>query len=141
MSKKSNRETIFNKYSGKCAYCGCQLQKIWHVDEIEPVIRLKRYVTDLDGKRMWHSVKNEWITENYLEFPERLHIDNQNPACPSCNILKNRNTLEGFRNTISQFIQSLNLYVNQYKFAKRYGLVLEVDKPVVFYFETLENVN
>jgi len=41
MSKlsKSTRIEVFNKYNGHCAYCGCDLQKGWHVDEIEPVRR------------------------------------------------------------------------------------------------------
>lgn len=132
---KGDRQLIFNKYGGKCAYCGCELVKGWHVDEIEPIIRSKRYLEDLNGNRIWNTEKHEWVTENYLEFPDRLHINNQNPSCASCNILKNRNTLEGFRDMITQFIQSLNLYTNQYKFAKRYGLVIETDKPVIFYFE------
>ena len=34
---KKDRELIFNKYGGKCAYCGCELTKGWHVDEFEPV--------------------------------------------------------------------------------------------------------
>jgi 5-methylcytosine-specific restriction endonuclease McrA len=37
--KKQIREQIFNKYSGKCAYCGTGLEKGWHVDHIEPVVR------------------------------------------------------------------------------------------------------
>ena len=37
--KKNDRKAIYEKYGGKCAYCGCELQKGWHVDEIEPVRR------------------------------------------------------------------------------------------------------
>ena len=33
--KKIERELIFNKYNGKCAYCGCELKKGWHIDHIE----------------------------------------------------------------------------------------------------------
>ena len=32
---KKERELIFNKYNGKCAYCGCELKKGWHIDHIE----------------------------------------------------------------------------------------------------------
>ena len=27
---KKERELIFNKYNGKCAYCGCELKKGFH---------------------------------------------------------------------------------------------------------------
>jgi hypothetical protein len=37
--KKTDRELIFNKYGGKCAYCGCELEKGWHTDHIEPIVR------------------------------------------------------------------------------------------------------
>lgn len=69
--------------------------------------------------------------------PERLHIDNQMPACASCNINKHSMSLEEFRSMIAGFINSLNLRIIQYKIAKRYGLIAEVEKPVVFYFETI----
>lgn len=112
---KNDRQVILDKYGGKCAYCGCELQKGWHVDEIEPVRRLN----------------------GVMMHPERLHIDNQNPACASCNINKHSDSLEQFRNLIGGFKTSLNRDSTQYKIAKRFGLVIEIDKPVVFYFETL----
>lgn len=46
MNKK--RQIIFDKYNGKCAYCGCELQKLWHIDHIEPIVRRLRS----DGKIM-----------------------------------------------------------------------------------------
>ncbi len=33
MATKKQRELIFNKYGGKCAYCGCELAKGWHIDK------------------------------------------------------------------------------------------------------------
>lgn len=128
--KKADREIVFNKYGGKCAYCGCDLQKGWHVDELLPVVRDWEYVPS-KGKSQFDKVKR--ITG--MRNPENLNIDNQMPACASCNILKSSMDLEGFRQIISGFINSLNSYTNQYKFAKRYGLVEETNKPVVFFFE------
>lgn len=49
--------------------------------------------------------------------------------------MKSSETLEAFREKIAGFINSLNLYHTQYKFAKRYGLVEETKKEVRFYFE------
>jgi hypothetical protein len=45
--------------------------------------------------------------------------------------------LEDFRKAIKGYMNHLNNINTQYKIAKRYGLVIEVDKPVVFYFETV----
>jgi len=127
--KKKDRELIFNKYGGKCAYCGCELTKGWHVDELEPCRR--QYESE--------KVPGEWRWRDRLvgyTHPERLHIDNQMPACASCNINKHSMSLEDFRSMIAGFMKHLNEINTQYKIAKRYGLVVEVAKPVVFYFET-----
>lgn len=122
---KKDRELVFNKFGGKCAYCGCGLGKGWHVDELEPCRRIHK----------WDSVNRRWQYVG-MAHPERVHIDNQNPSCPSCNINKHSMSLEEFRESISKYINSLNQYSTQYKIAKRYGLVQETAKPVVFYFET-----
>lgn len=113
---KKQREELKQKYGGRCAYCGCELPKRWHADHIEPVKRL-------GGK---------------VNFPERHYMDNLNPSCSSCNIQKHSETLENFRWNIENFINSLNSYHNQYKFAKKFGLVQETGKKVVFYFEQFE---
>ena len=114
---KKDRELIFNKYGGKCAYCGCNLQKGWHIDHIEPIVR-------------------NWLNGTF-EKPENENLENYNPSCPSCNIQKNSYTLEQFRQNIKQFVSYLNKYSTQYKFAKKYGLVSENEIEVKFYFETL----
>ncbi len=114
---KKERQIVFDKYNGKCAYCGCELQKGWHVDHIEPIVR------------------NWW--NGTCEKPENETLENYNPSCASCNIQKNSHSLEQFRENIKQFVNSLNLYSTQYKFAKKYGLVKETEIEVKFYFETL----
>ncbi len=43
--------------------------------------------------------------------------------------------LEDFRQLVAGFMKHLNERNTQYKIAKRYGLVIEQEKPVVFYFE------
>ena len=130
-----NREIIFNKYGGKCAYCGNKLRKGWHVDEFLPVKRIWKYKYDENNKRMLDKDCKP-IKEHYMEHPERLNIDNQMPSCPSCNINKHSMNLEDFRGLISGFMNHLNEVNTQYKIAKRYGLIKEIMKPVVFYFET-----
>ena len=37
--KKDIRQTIFDKYDGRCAYCGYPLEKVWHVDHLLPLER------------------------------------------------------------------------------------------------------
>ena len=125
MTKKEERQFIYDKYNGHCAYCGCKLQKGWHVDELLPVQRNMKYSKD----------KSKYVHDGTCTHPERLNIDNQMPSCPSCNINKHSLELEDFRNLISGFMKHLNEVSTQYKIAKRYGLVQETIKPVVFYFE------
>ncbi len=53
--KKSDRIKIFEKYGGKCAYCGCDLTKSWHADHIKPIVRDSKF----DRKRV-----SLWIVEH-----------------------------------------------------------------------------
>lgn len=126
---QKDRQLIFEKYNGKCAYCGCELEKGWHVDEIEPVRR----------NRIWNYDKRRYEPDKSMPMmhPERLHIDNQNPSCASCNINKHSASLEEFRELIKGFMKHLNEHSTQYKIAKRYGLVVETEIDVKFYFETV----
>lgn len=148
----TKREIVFNKYGGKCAYCGEELQKGWHVDELLPVRRKWKYTEanyyhKITGERKKDVIsgmdnddyewKNSRQVADGMEHPERMHIDNQMPSCPSCNINKHSDTLEEFRAHISGYVVSLNRDSTQYKVAKRYGLITETNKPVKFYFETL----
>lgn len=119
---KKERQVVFNKYNKKCAYCGCELQKGWHVDHIEPA---------------FHNWSDDDIKLHLKQDRGENTIENYNPSCPSCNIQKNSYTLEQFRKNIKQFVRSLNQYSTQYKFAKKYGLISETDIEVKFYFETL----
>ncbi|GAB3272630.1 HNH endonuclease signature motif containing protein [Larkinella harenae] len=131
MATKKDREMIFSKFGGKCAYCGCDLPKNWHVDELLPCVRNHRY----DRK------KGKFVHDGTFRHPERLNIDNQMPACPSCNINKHSMSLEDFRRLISGFLTSLNRDSTQYKIAKRYGFIQEIEKPVIFYFEQFQSSN
>lgn len=117
---KKNREIVFNKYGGKCAYCGCDLVQGWHVDHVEPI---RRYEGCKEGR-----------------YPQRDCIENMMPSCASCNINKHGDSIESFRNLIQGFMNHLNNLNTQYKIAKRYGLVKEDIKPVVFYFETYKTL-
>lgn len=130
---KNDRAKIFNKYDGRCAYCGCELQKGWHVDELLPCRRI--YTEEYDPE------KRKWIRKFIrYQYPERVHIDNQMPACPSCNINKHSESIEDFRNAIKAYMNHLNDISTQYKIAKRFGLITETNIEVKFYFETYANI-
>jgi 5-methylcytosine-specific restriction endonuclease McrA len=130
---KSDRQKVFDKYNGKCAYCGCELGKGWHVDHVQPVVRLYENAKVQTGPNSW-----DWQYKTKykgMQYPDRDTIENALPACASCNINKHGDSIEGFRTTIKKFVDSLNLYSVQYKIAKRYNLVQETGSKVIFYFE------
>ena len=114
----TKRQIVYNKLNGRCAYCGCELNGKFHIDHIEPIRR------NSDGSCL---------------NPENESLSNMNPSCPSCNIMKHNQSIEQFRVMIKNFVTNLNKYNNQYKFAKKYGLVTENDVEVKFYFETLND--
>lgn len=122
------REALREKFGGNCAYCGCELQKGWHADHLEPCVRNRKY----------NHEKGIWEFDGTFENPENNHIDNFNPSCPKCNINKHSMTLEQFRMSIKKYVESLNKYSMQYQMAKKYGLVTETEIEVKFYFETLQ---
>lgn len=132
--KKRDREIIRMKFNNRCAYCGCELKKGWHVDELLPVRRGWRYKRDENGNCI-EDENGRKIEEKYILYPERFNINNQMPACPSCNINKHSMELEDFRKLIGGFMKHLNEISTQYKIAKRYGLIKETIKPIKFYFE------
>jgi 5-methylcytosine-specific restriction endonuclease McrA len=131
---KINRQAVYDKFNGHCAYCGCMLEKGWHADHVEPCRRIIR--------RKYDKLQKTW-TYKFIRYahPERDHIDNIFPSCPSCNINKHGNTIEEFRNNIAGYLRSLNARMVQYKVVKRYGLVVETDTPVIFYFERFDQID
>lgn len=111
---KKQRQEIYQKFNGRCAYCGCELPERWHADHLEPIVR------NGDGSCL---------------NPGNDTIENMMPSCPSCNRIKNSFTLEQFRENIQNFVNSLRNYNIQFKFAKKFGLIEETGNKVKFYFE------
>lgn len=118
---KKEREAVYQKYGGKCAYCGTELNGKWQLDHLIPRLHL-----DLKPPKATF---------------EQVHcIDNYMPACNSCNNYKGPFTLEGFRKNLQKQTEVLRRDRPTVRLAERYGLVKFEDKPVVFYFETLREV-
>lgn len=110
--KKPNRLLVFNKYNGHCAYCGIELDLCnMQIDHITPKASMQCSET----------------------------IENYNPSCPICNNWKHRDSIESFRRSIAQQIRKCRDYSRNFRMAERYGLVHEIEKPIIFYFETYKN--
>lgn len=107
------RHEVYNKMSGHCAYCGCELAyKDMQVDHVVPI--------------------NGWNIQGDDT------IENMLPACRSCNHYKSRQPLESFRKMLEAMPSTLMRDSVTYKNAVRYGLVRPTPKPVLFYFEARE---
>jgi 5-methylcytosine-specific restriction endonuclease McrA len=118
--KKINRQEVYDKYGGHCAYCGKEITfKQMQVDHIKPLYRNDN-VTTLEV----------WGVERGTD-----EMDNLNPSCARCNRWKSTFCLETFRKEIESQVERLNNYNNNYRMAKDYGLVSENNNKVIFYFE------
>lgn len=152
--KKRDREIVFNKYGGRCSYCGCDLGKLWHVDHVKPVNRISKIVegyyrhkitrekiSPKDIPDRWH-IEYEYVSQksvfDRMMNPENDNIENSIPSCQSCNLYKSAMDIETFRENVGLLVSRLNKNFTQYKIAKRYGLIEEKIKPIVFYFETFK---
>lgn len=104
---KEERLEIYNKYGGRCAYCGCELKlEEMTIDHILPLYR------------------------GGTNYPANL-----NPSCRSCNKYKATYTVEDFRKQLSLILGRLNDSKPTYRIAKRYGLIEENNHEIEFYYE------
>lgn len=106
--RKLERQRIYAKTGGRCAYCGHEitLQQM-QVDHIVP---------------LYNGGTED--TANYL------------PACRSCNHYKSTLGLEKFRVVLERMPDVLARDSVTYRNAVRFGLVSPTPHPVVFYFES-----
>jgi len=126
--KKQDREKVYNKYNGRCAYCGNKIEyKDMQVDHIFP-------------KNKAHWLKSPAMREMYSELhnmPDSENIDdfnNLNPSCRRCNHYKRAYTLNQFRGemlTIHERIQKQYLD----KIGIDYGIIVIKPFDGKFYFE------
>lgn len=106
----STREIVYKKYNGHCAYCGKAIKyKDMQIDHINSV------------------------------YPngENNDISNLMPACRSCNFYKSTMTIQDFRRQLGLIAGRLEK-VFIYRLACDYGLILENEKDIKFYFEVEE---
>lgn len=108
---------VFKKYGGKCAYCGCELnEKNFNVDHINPLFR--------------------GFNQSQLKVKKGTSkIENLNPSCYSCNCSKSSYTIEQWREQLELKTKRLIRDSSQFRIALRFGLIKEVKKNVIFYYE------
>ena len=119
MNKKT-RDLVKSKYNNKCAYCGIELQKGWHIDHIEPKFR-------------------SWSDETLSSYNRQRGLDdikNYNPACPRCNRWKGTWSIEEFRHEIFMQTERLKRDSASYRLLLDFKRIDEEYRPVEFYFET-----
>lgn len=118
---KINREEVYKKCDGHCAYCGCEITlKQMQVDHIEP---------------HWHTVSEQEAVRCGIKKGSH-EIDNLNPSCARCNRWKSTWKLEQFREEIRKQIERLERDSSAFRMARDFNLLKVTQAKVTFYFET-----
>jgi len=121
--KPETRLNVFNKYNGKCAYCGTIIDiKKMHIDHIEP-----KY-------RGWN---NEELSK-YKKIKGLDKLENFNPSCVSCNCSKNTFTIEKWKEQIILKIDRIRRDSSTFNILERFGIVKVVKNDFKFYFEEMK---
>lgn len=139
----AQRLALFNKYGGKCAYCGQPLpEKGWHADHVEPVHRewykaLRPKTTAKFDEATQSVVMVVTDRKVGMERPELDRIENMMPSCRACNLDKHCMSLEVWRRALEGKVRVLRDNYSAFRHAERFGLVAVAETKVVFYFEKL----
>lgn len=124
---KPDRKRVYDKFGGKCAYCGCDLNGKFQIDHLIPQSNFE-----------WH-IKNSFRVPSFLSHltvSDVNHIDNLMPACASCNNYKRTFCLETFRSELQRQPEILRRDRPTVRLAERFGLIKIEEKQVVFHFES-----
>jgi hypothetical protein len=118
--KKIDRQEVYNKCSGHCAYCGIEITfKQMQVDHIKPLYRNDKVET-----------LEVWGVERGTD-----EMDNLNPSCARCNKWKSTYSLETFREIVQTSIDRLERDTPNFRLARDYRLLKVTPDPVIFFFE------
>lgn len=125
---KIDRNKVFEKYKGKCAYCGKDIDmKELQVDHIIPKSTFSFHM------QTRHKVPSFL---SHLKEGDVNNIDNLHPSCSVCNLYKLNFSLEDFRNELTSLMDYLENKSRKFKLAKRYNFVESKEvKPIKFFFE------
>ena len=104
-----DRKAVYNKYHGRCAYCGREIE--YKDMQVDHVIPQRNGGTD--------------------------DIDNLMPSCRACNHYKRAESLESFRKRIATIPAKLGEREYIFKVGMAYGFWDAKPKTVKFFFEHL----
>ena len=122
---KKQREAVYAKYDGHCAYCGKKIEyKDMQVDHLIP----QRRATSKAGR-------------GRLPVEQIENENNCMCSCRSCNHYKRAHSLETFRRYIEEIPEKLTRDNYIYKIGLRYNLIEEHPRKIKFYFEEWEERN
>jgi hypothetical protein len=129
---KAIRPRIYNRFQGRCGYCGVHL-KIGDmtIDHIIPKSIFKE--TIINKKDIPYFLK-------HLTIKDVSHIDNLMCCCKICNAWKGTKTLSQFKKEITKSVDYIKKDFN-FKIALKYNLLIENPQDVKFFFEELEEQN
>jgi 5-methylcytosine-specific restriction endonuclease McrA len=120
---KIDRQAIYNKYQGHCAYCGQEIEyKAMQVDHKHPS-HLKNWCKGPDKFKELHNVPHD-IND----------IKNLMPTCRRCNHYKRGLLLEDYRKQLKTLHERIEkIYIN--KVGIDYGIIVLKPWDGTFYFE------
>jgi hypothetical protein len=121
------REKIYQKYDGHCAYCGREIKyKDMQVDHYHP-------------KHLKGWIRSPKMVDLYKLPTEINDISNMMPSCRRCNHYKRGHTIKGFRMLMTSLHERIaKIYIN--KVAIDYGIITINPFNGQFYFEYIEEM-
>jgi 5-methylcytosine-specific restriction endonuclease McrA len=104
---KGKRITVFNKYGGKCSYCGDMLDfDKFHIDHIYPI---------------------------YKKGSNK--IDNLNPSCKPCNISKAFYDINEWKaELLLKYNKELENNPS-FRIMDKFGIIRKITDNIIFYYE------
>ena len=115
---KGTRKQVFDKYGGRCAYCGCKL-KLFKKDK-----------GDDPAMQVDHITAKELAESDFVNT-----LDNLNPSCPRCNNWKSSMPLDDFRHIIEILYDGQVRDSSRFRMLLDYGIIQQKKTKVTFYFE------
>lgn len=115
------RHTVYAKYNGHCAYCGCEIDyKDMQIDHIKPKCRNNETMA---------------MAERHLGGVGEDSIENYNPSCRMCNYYKGMSNVEQFRMRLAKELDYKRTFAT--RLALKYGMLTEMEWDGKFYFEKI----
>lgn len=126
---KAVRQRIYDKYKGRCGYCGDYLKiKDMTIDHIIPK---SIFIETILSK------KNIPTFLKHLTTQDVSHIDNLMCCCKVCNAWKGTKHLNQFKKEITKSISYIRNDIN-FKIGVKYKLIIESEPDIKFFFEELQ---